>query len=39
MIANEQCNRTEAEDITSAILEGADCFILTHETSIGKYPV
>jgi pyruvate kinase len=39
MVSSDQCNRTEAEDITSAILEGADCFILTHETSIGKYPI
>jgi pyruvate kinase len=28
----------EAEDITSAVLEGADAFILSMETSIGNYP-
>ena len=29
----------EAEDITAAVLEGADSFILTNETSVGSYPV
>lgn len=39
MVDKEQASRHEAEDVTSAILEGADALILSHETSIGKYPV
>lgn len=39
MITKDQGTRGEAEDITSAVLEGADAFVLTHETSVGKYPV
>lgn len=39
MVNSDVCNRQEAEDITSAVLEGADAFILSHETSIGKHPV
>ena len=39
MIDKEQASRSDAEDVTSAVLEGADSFILSHETSIGKYPV
>jgi len=38
MITTDVGHRREAEDVTSAILEGADAFILSHETSIGKYP-
>lgn len=26
-------------EISTATLEGADCFMLTHETSVGKQPV
>ena len=26
-------------EISTATLEGADCFMLTHETSVGKMPV
>tara|TARA_B110000503_G_C6943607_1_gene328008 strand:+ start:245 stop:391 length:147 start_codon:yes stop_codon:yes gene_type:complete len=26
-------------EISTATLEGADCFMLTHETSIGKLPI
>ena len=39
MVDKEIGSRSEAEDITSAVLEGADAFILSHETSIGKYPI
>lgn len=39
MINSDQANRTDAEDVTSSILEGVDSFILSHETSVGKYPV
>lgn len=38
MITNDQALREEAEDITSAVLEGADSFILTNETSVGDFP-
>lgn len=36
MVYNDYCTRAEAEDITSAVIEGADSFILSHETSVGK---
>jgi pyruvate kinase len=39
MITKDTANRQDAEDVTSTILEGADSIILTHETSIGDYPV
>jgi pyruvate kinase len=39
MIKKEIGSSQEAEDITSAVLEGADAFILSHESSIGKYPI
>lgn len=39
MIENESASRQDAEDVTSALLEGVDSFILSHETSVGKYPI
>ena len=39
MVDKEMASRSEAEDITAAVLEGVDAFILSHETSLGKYPV
>lgn len=36
--ATEKEARQESQDISSATLEGADIFVLTHETSIGKDP-
>ena len=39
MITKDTATRSEAEDVTSTLLEGADAFILTHETAIGKYPI
>lgn len=39
MVNSDSCTRGEAEDVTSAVLEGADAFMLCHETSIGKYPI
>lgn len=39
MIYQDTASRSDAEDVTSAILEGVDSFILSHETSIGKYPI
>lgn len=39
MIQEGAAHRQDAEDVTSGVLEGIDAFILSHETSIGKYPV
>jgi len=39
MIDKDNAARSDAEDITATVLEGADSFILCHETSIGKYPI
>jgi pyruvate kinase len=39
MVYCSQASRHDAEDVTSSLLEGADSFILSHETSIGKNPV
>jgi len=39
MIKDSTAHRNDAEDVTSAVLEGVDAFILSHETSIGKHPI
>jgi pyruvate kinase len=39
MVSLSSAHRRDAEDVTSGVLEGIDAFILSHETSIGKYPV
>ena len=39
MIDKDNATRADAEDITATVLEGADSFILSHETSTGKYPI
>lgn len=39
MIKEVSAHRQDAEDVTSGVLEGIDAFILSHETSVGKYPV
>lgn len=31
--------RQETMDISSSVIEGCDCFILSHETSCGKYSI
>lgn len=31
--------RQETQDISNHVIEGADVFILSHETSVGKYPI
>jgi len=31
--------RQETQDISNAVIEGADVLILSHETSVGGYPV
>ncbi len=38
MVLSDEANRQDAEDVTSAVLEGVDSFILTHETSVGRQP-
>lgn len=38
MILSETASRQDAEDVTSAILEGVDSFILSHETAVGQFP-
>lgn len=31
--------RQETQDVSAAIMEGADGFILSHETSVGRFPL
>lgn len=38
MIKTNKCSLSDSADITNAVLEGADAFILSHETSIGLNP-
>jgi pyruvate kinase len=35
MVTNSNPQRQELTEITSSTLDGVDCFILSHETSIG----
>ena len=39
MSTAQKPKREEMSEISTACLEGADCFMLTHETSIGKQPI
>ena len=40
MAGENQANaRQETQDVSSAVLEGADVFILSHETSVGPHAV
>ena len=36
MIKETKPSRPELTEISTACLDGADCFILTHETSVGS---
>lgn len=39
MITNDQPKREELSEISTSTMDGCDCFVLTHETTIGKNPV
>lgn len=39
MTDNPQASRAEVSDIANAVIQGADCIMMSEETAMGKYPI